>query len=119
VTSSNRRFEVRERAVTRQYVSRSPMAPTAYTGAAPQRGRPWQAAAGLGRLTSAGHSAVVNIDNKRWSLYGAPWLQPVAIGGKSAGHGGGENRRKPLPSVDGKEGVDGSSPSEGFEFSPA
>src|SRR5438270_386690 len=26
---------------------------------------------------------VAKADNRRWSLYGAPWLQPVAIGGKS------------------------------------
>jgi hypothetical protein len=25
---------------------------------------------------------VVKSDNRRWSLYGARWLQPVAIGGK-------------------------------------
>jgi hypothetical protein len=56
-----------------------------------------------------------------WSLYGAPWLQLVAISGKSEGA---RKRRKQaktvavgcdrLPSeVHGKEGVDGSSPSEG------
>ena len=27
--------------------------------------------------------AVVSRDNKRWSLYGAPWLQPVATSGES------------------------------------
>jgi hypothetical protein len=24
----------------------------------------------------------VNVGDRRWSLYGAPWLQPVAISGK-------------------------------------
>jgi hypothetical protein len=38
--------------------------------------------------------------------------QPVATGGKWDGRKNGSNRRKPLPG--GKEGVDGSSPSEGF-----
>jgi hypothetical protein len=46
-------------------------------------------------------------------------LQPVATGRKSLSRENGRNKPKPLPSVDGKEGVDGSSPSEGFEFSPA
>ena len=57
-----------------------------------------------------------------WSLYGAPWLQLVAINGKSDGR----KRRKRaktdavgcdwLPrEVHGKEGVDGSSPSEGSQ----
>src|SRR5207248_3292423 len=55
-----------------------------------------------------------------WSLYGAPWLQPVAISGKSVGR---KRRQKQAKTVavgcDGKEGVDGSSPSEGFSFLPA
>src|SRR5207253_9583929 len=34
-----------------------------------------------------------------WSLYGAPWLQLVAINGKSDGRGRAENKPKPLPSV--------------------
>jgi hypothetical protein len=29
-----------------------------------------------------GDGYVASKDNKRWSLYGAPWLQPVAIGRK-------------------------------------
>jgi len=33
-----------------------------------------------------------------WSLYGAPWLQLVAINGKSDGGGSAENKPKPLPS---------------------
>jgi hypothetical protein len=31
------------------------------------------------------HRTVANTDNGGWSLYGAPWLQPVAISGKSRG----------------------------------
>jgi hypothetical protein len=34
-----------------------------------------------------------------WSLYGGPWLQLVAINGKSDGRGSAENNPKPLPSV--------------------
>jgi hypothetical protein len=34
-----------------------------------------------------------------WSLYGSPWLQRVAINGKSDGRGSAENKPKPLPSV--------------------
>src|SRR5439155_12722732 len=34
-----------------------------------------------------------------WSLCGAPWLQPVAIGGKSVVRENGGNKRKPLPSA--------------------
>src|SRR6266550_6807732 len=34
-----------------------------------------------------------------WSLYGAPWLQLVAINGKSDGRERAENKPKPLPSV--------------------
>ena len=34
-----------------------------------------------------------------WSLYGAPWLQLVAINGKSDGRGSAENKPKPLRSV--------------------
>jgi hypothetical protein len=34
-----------------------------------------------------------------WSLYGAPWLQPVAISGKSRDRKNGGNKPKPLPSV--------------------
>src|SRR5205823_9317321 len=37
--------------------------------------------------------------NKRWSLYGAPWVQPVAISGKSLGRTNGRNKPKPLPWV--------------------
>jgi hypothetical protein len=51
-----------------------------------------------------------------WSLYGAQWLQPLANGGKCPGARNreiSENRCRGLPPADGKEGVDGSSPSEG------
>ncbi len=34
-----------------------------------------------------------------WSLYGAPWLQPAAISGKSTERGNGGNTPKPLPWV--------------------
>ena len=34
-----------------------------------------------------------------WSLYGAPWLQPVAISGKSKRRESRENKRNPLPSI--------------------
>ncbi len=34
-----------------------------------------------------------------WSLYGAPWLQPVAIGGKSVVGENGGTKRKPLPAA--------------------
>ena len=70
-------------------------------------------------------SYAANADNRGWSLYGAPWLQPVAISGKSTGPPNRKSKRNPLPSAatgcvgNGKEGVDGSSPSEGFEFSRA
>ena len=53
------------------------------------------------------------LGNEKWSPYGAPWLQPVAISGKSSGRKNRRNKPEPLP-WDGKEGVDGSSPSEGF-----
>ncbi len=38
-------------------------------------------------------------DNYGWSLYGAPWLQPVAIRRKSPVRRRGENKPEPLPSV--------------------
>jgi hypothetical protein len=40
--------------------------------------------------------ATVTADNRGWSLYGAPWLQPVAKGGKWSGRESGSDRRKPL-----------------------
>src|ERR671931_1181211 len=42
---------------------------------------------------------VAYTDYRRWSLYGAPWLQPVASGGKSNWRGTRQNKRKPLPWV--------------------
>jgi hypothetical protein len=35
-------------------------------------------------------------DNEAWSLYGAQWLQPVAIAGKSTAPRNRENKRNPL-----------------------
>jgi hypothetical protein len=75
--------------------------------------------------TACATSSVALADYKGWSLCGAPWLQPVATGSKRDGAENGSLKRKPLPSVATsclslhREGVDGSSPSEGFEFSPA
>jgi hypothetical protein len=63
---------------------------------------------------------VASTDNKGWSPYGALWLQPLATGRKSDTLGSAKNEPKSLPSVatsypnDGKEGVIGSSPIEGF-----
>jgi hypothetical protein len=64
---------------------------------------------------------LANADNRGWSLYGAPWLQPVAISGKSRGRKNRRNEPKPLRRVATgcrqkymvRRGVDGSSPSEG------
>jgi hypothetical protein len=42
---------------------------------------------------------VANFDNERWSLYGAPWLQPVATARKSPRRESREFEPKPLPSV--------------------
>jgi hypothetical protein len=56
--------------------------------------------AGMARHgTTRAPPQVANADNRRWSLYGAPWLQPVAISGRSDRHGNGENKPKPLPLV--------------------
>jgi hypothetical protein len=57
-----------------------------------------------GRHTCADHrerdrDSVVVVGNERWSLYGAPWLQPVATGRKSKSRKTGSTRRKPLPRV--------------------
>jgi hypothetical protein len=72
-------------------------------------------------------SSVARADNEGWSVYGAPRSQPVATGRKWNTAESRSNRRKPLPwgcdrlppGPHGKEGVDGSSPSEGFEKVPA
>jgi hypothetical protein len=42
---------------------------------------------------------VANADNNDGSPYGAPWLQPVAISGKSDRAGTRKNKRNPLPWV--------------------
>ena len=39
---------------------------------------------------------VAKAGNEGWSLYGAPWSQPVAIHGKSTGRKSGENKPNPL-----------------------
>jgi hypothetical protein len=73
-------------------------------------------------LTRLSHTPRIN---HGWSVYGAERSQPVATGRKWDRRESGSNRREPLPWVatgcrgNGKEGVDGSSPSEGFEFFPA
>jgi hypothetical protein len=43
--------------------------------------------------------SVASTDYKGWSLCGAPWLQPVATGGKSERRGSRENKPKLLPWV--------------------
>jgi hypothetical protein len=50
-------------------------------------------------LDAGAELGVAKIDNKGWSPYGAPWLQPVASGGKSRSDGPGGITPKPLPSV--------------------
>jgi hypothetical protein len=47
----------------------------------------------------ASRLSVASPDYKEWSLYGAPWLQPVASAGKRGGAVIGPNTRKPLPWV--------------------
>jgi hypothetical protein len=42
-------------------------------------------------------STVARAGNKGWSLYGALWLQPVAINGKSPEARRTKNKPKPLP----------------------
>jgi hypothetical protein len=51
------------------------------------------------RKRSLRRHGVASAGNKRWSLYGAPWLQPVAISGKSDRRGSRKNKPKPLPWV--------------------
>jgi hypothetical protein len=66
-------------------------------------------------------------DDGGWSIYGAERSQPVATGGKWVGPENGSNKPKTvavgcdqLPiGAHGKEGIDGSSPSEGFRLLPA
>jgi hypothetical protein len=50
-------------------------------------------------LDAGAELGVAKTDNKGWSPYGAPWLQPVARGGKSRSGGPGGITPKPLPSV--------------------
>src|SRR6266849_5595508 len=66
--------------------------------------------------TGCATRSVASTDYKRWSPYGAPWLQTLAINRKSDQAKNARNKRNSSPWVapDGKEGVDGSSPSEGF-----
>ena len=77
------------------------------------------------RISRSERSEFASTDDKRWSLYGAPWLQPVASNGKFPGRSNRKSKRNPLPPAaigclaNGKEGVDGSSPSEGFRILPA
>jgi hypothetical protein len=52
--------------------------------------------AGVGCSFSAG-AAVALSDNEEWSLYGAPWLQPVATGRKSLARENGSIKPRPLP----------------------
>src|SRR5438552_3740604 len=44
------------------------------------------------RCRAATPDCVVRVDNFGWSLYGAPWLQPAAINGKSSSRPGGGER---------------------------
>ena len=43
--------------------------------------------------------SVAWVDYKGWSLYGAPWLQPLATGRKCEASETARTSRKPLPSV--------------------
>jgi hypothetical protein len=52
----------------------------------------------LGSEDGRQHS-VASEDNDRWSLYGAPWLQPVAISGKCSSPENARSKPKPLPWV--------------------
>ena len=69
---------------------------------------------------------VAKVDNSGWSVYGAQRSQPVATGGKWGGTENGSGKRNRLPWVATgcrvdhmvKEGVDRSSPSEGFAKVP-
>ncbi len=59
------------------------------------------------------HFAQTGDHSNGWSIDGAKRAQPVAADPQPLATDGN------LPSVDGKEGVDGSRPSEGFRFLPA
>src|SRR5919204_7043439 len=94
------------------------------TGAAPDASEANLAAAVTPPTSSA--LDVSSRDNKGWSLYGAPWLQPVAIGGKSGSAESRRNKPNALPWVATacfsqrmvRRGSTGSSPSEGSAKSP-
>jgi hypothetical protein len=51
---------------------------------------------GLASLLLLRPASVASSDNDGWSLYGAPWLQPVATGRKSSRRGSCRNKPKPL-----------------------
>jgi hypothetical protein len=57
------------------------------------------AAVARGSITRPRSRPVARAGNRGWSLYGAPWLQPVATGRKSESPHKAENKRKPLPWV--------------------
>jgi hypothetical protein len=93
--------------------------PTAFDQVTPslQRRCPLQTGAGGPRLNASPH---VGLGPQGWSIYGAQRAQPVATGGKWDALENGSNRPignrwQPTATVPehGKEGVDGSSPSEG------
>src|SRR6266536_5854761 len=62
-------------------------------------GRPRRSARGVAATDTFRRRDVANVDNRRWSLYGAQRLQPVAIGGKCDAPQNGSDKRKPLPWV--------------------
>ena len=68
--------------------------------------RPWGSSLACTNVLSFGQvaarlcsSVVAWFVNEGWSLYGAPWLQPVATGRKPLRRGSGRDKRKPLPWV--------------------
>src|SRR6266571_3078387 len=50
-----------------------------------------------GDPAGSGTSEVIFMASRVWSLCGAPWLQPTAINGNSAGPRNRKNKRNPLP----------------------
>jgi len=97
--------------------------------AGPQRGSSWSArpgTSGRARTSGASVSAVLNscpppapVVNKDKRRMEPLWSPVVATGGNRRQIDRARKRPKHAKTVDGKEGVDGSSPSEGFEESPA
>ena len=61
----------------------------------------WASQSDGGEASAGACSApyVANTDNRGWSLYGAPWLQPMAAGGKWRRPLHAQNMPKPLPWV--------------------